>query len=197
MRTSPISARTGGAISGAAPVSRGAGFTLLEIILVVAITLIVSAVAVPSFMRSYQMANLRSASRTVVTAGKYARNMAVLQQRQMTLFFNATTGEIDIVAVDRASGARVDAFLDARRGRGGDESFATEVQRSQQLPEDVRIAEFRSPSRNQQLDGVYWVNYFPSGVSDSYALRITDRQQRRSVWVEIDHLAGTTTTRYE
>ncbi len=161
-----------------------------------AITLLVSALAVPAFMRSYQAANLRTASRMVVTAGKYARNMAVLQQKQMTIFFNSHTGEIQIVAVDRASGSRVDAFLDAQR-RQEDDTFTTAVQRSEMLPEQVRITDFSAPSRAQQMDGIYWVNYFPSGVSDSYTLRIADEQRRRSVRVEVDHLSGVTTTTYD
>ena len=173
------------------------GFTLLEIILVVAISLVAAGLAVPAFMRSYQMANLRSASRTVVTAGKYARNMAVLQQRQMTVFFNTHDGRIDIVALERAAGPELDAFLDGRRGGMGDERFTTEVKRSQELPERIRIADFSAPSSDQQMDGVYWVNYFPSGVSDSFSLRIEDQSRRRSVRIEVDHLSGRTTTTYE
>lgn len=177
---------------------RRSGFTLLEIILVVAIALIVSGLAVPSFMRSYQAANLRTAARTVVTAGKYARNMAVLQQRQVTVFFNSREGRIEIVALERETGPNLDAFLDGRRGgMNRDENFETQVLRAAELPERVRIADFAAPSADQQVDGVYWVNYFPSGVNDSFSLRILDQQGRRSVRIEVDHVAGTTTTTYE
>ncbi len=176
---------------------RRRGFTLIEIILVVAISLIAAAVAVPSFMRSYQAANLRTAARTVVTAGKYARNMAVLQQRQMAVFFDTQSGEIRIVAVERASPGALDNFLDARRDAGRDEQFTAEVRRTQQLPEQVRIVDFSSPSQRQEVDGVFWVNFFPSGVSDSFSLRISDEQRRRSVYIEVDHLSGATTTSYE
>ena len=174
------------------------GFTLLEIILVVAISLIVSAVAVPSFLRSYQAAHLRTASRHVVTAGKYARNMAVLQQRQMTVFFNTHNGQVDIVALDGPGGVQAGGFLDGRHGlRRGDEDFSPTVLRSVQLPERARIVDFHAPSRDQEMDGVYWVNYFPSGVSDSFTLRLRDDQGRQGVWIEFDHLSGKVTTRYE
>lgn len=173
------------------------GFTLVEVLLVVAIILIVSAITMPLFMRSYHASNLRSAARTVVTAGKYARNMAVLQQKQMTVFFNTHTGQIDIVALDRASGARVDAFLDARRGGQEEGSFATTVERTQKLPEQVRIVDFSAPSKLQEMEGVYWVNYFPSGVSDSFSLRLSDDNRRQSVVIEVDHLAGTVAMSYE
>lgn len=175
-----------------------AGFTLLEIMLVVAISLIVAALAVPMFSRSYQAANLRTAARTVVTAGKYARNMAVLQQTQMTLFFNSHNNTVEVVALERGHGRQLDAFLDARRGfELQAEDFTPDVRRTQQLPDNVRIVHFDAPSAAQQQDGIYWVNFFPSGVSDSFALQLSDTQRRRSVRVEVDHLAGTTTTTYE
>ncbi len=176
----------------------GHGFTLIEILLVVAIALIVTGLAIPAFVRSYQAANLRSAARSVVTAGKYARNMAVLQQRQMTVFFDSNAGRIDIVALERASGPPLDAFLDGRRGiTGGNESFTTDVRRSVELPEQVRIQNFSAPSASQSLDGIYWINYFPSGISDSFSLRIVHQNQRRSVTIEVDHLSGTTTVTHE
>ncbi len=174
------------------------GFTLLEIILVVAISLIIAALAVPLFSRSYQAANLRAASRTVVTAAKYARNMAVLQQTQMTIFFNSHDNTVEIVALERGGGRQLDAFLDARRGfELGASDFAPDVRRTQHLPDNVRIIHFDAPSASQESDGIYWVNYFPSGVSDSFALRLSDVQRRRTVRVEVDHLAGTTRTTYE
>lgn len=173
-------------------------FTLIEVILVVAIIMIASSMAVPAFFRSFQAANIRTAARMVVTAGKYARTMAVLQQRQISVFFDTETGEIRIVALERAGGPHLDAFLDAHRGRGGEEDrFTTEVLREQSLPEHVRIAQFNAPSRMQHVDGVYWVNYFPSGVSDSYSLQITDEQRNRSVMIEVDHLSGATAMRYD
>lgn len=160
--------------------------------------LIAAGLVVPAFSRSYQAANLRSAARSIVTATRFARNMAVLRQRQVTLFLNTHTGLIEIVALERAAGAYLDAFLDARHGAAPeDASYTAEVLRTQNLPEQVHIVAFSAPSPNQELDGIFWVNYFPSGVSDSFALRIADTQQRRSVRIEIDHLAGTTTTTYE
>lgn len=177
---------------------RRRAFTLVEVILVVAIIMIASSMAVPAFFRSFQAANIRTGARMVVTAGKYARNMAVLQQRQVSIFFDTETGEIRIVASERAGGPNLDAFLDATQGRGHpDGRFTTEVLRTQSLPEHVRITQFNAPSRFQEVDGVYWVNYFPSGVSDSYSLRISDEQRNRSVVIEVDHLSGATAMHYD
>jgi prepilin-type N-terminal cleavage/methylation domain-containing protein len=177
---------------------RRAAFTLVEILLVVAIILIISSLTIPMFARSYQASNLRSAARMVATAAKYARNMAVLQQKQMSLFFDTETGELKIVAVERAGGVNLDAFMEGQRAeRAEEEQFAADVRRTQQLPERVQIVDFSAPSEMQQMDSVFWVNYFPSGVSDSFSVRISDENRRGSVYIEVDHLSGTTTTTYE
>jgi Tfp pilus assembly protein FimT len=178
---------------------RRGGFTLLEILLVVAIMMIAAGVTVPLFARSFRDAELRNAARAVVTAAKYARNMAVLEQRPMTLFFDQEAGRVTIVAGEPVS-ASIDGFLVSQRGGGvslPDGAPALEVRRQVDFPDDVQLLSFRTASSRQEVDGVYWVQYYPSGASDSYALQLADGKRQRRVWVEVDHLAGTMETRYE
>ncbi len=65
-----------------------AAFTLIELLLVLAIIAVVSAVTVPDFIRSLRGNQRRSAVQTVVSAGRYARSMAVLAQEPMALVFD-------------------------------------------------------------------------------------------------------------
>ena len=60
-------------------------FTLIEVLLVVAIIGVVTAVSTPYFVRSIRGNRLRVAARTVVMAGRYARSMAVLRQTELPL----------------------------------------------------------------------------------------------------------------
>jgi prepilin-type N-terminal cleavage/methylation domain-containing protein len=81
---------------------RGAGgrlrraFTLIELLLVVAIIAVVTAVTMPSLVRSIHGNRLRAAARTVATAGRYARSMALLTQREMRLRFDLDESRVSV-----------------------------------------------------------------------------------------------------
>ena len=71
-------------------------FTLIELLLVAAIIGIVTAIVVPSMVKSIRGNRLKLAARTVVRAGKYARSMAVLKQKKMEVIFDLDKGIITI-----------------------------------------------------------------------------------------------------
>jgi len=76
-------------------------FTLVEILLVMAILAVVSAVTVPSFVRSIRGNRLRTAGRTVVAVTRYARSMALLHQREVVITFMPGNSTIVITSLDR------------------------------------------------------------------------------------------------
>lgn len=57
---------------------------------------IIVAVSAPSLVRSTRGNRLRTAVRSVVTAGRYARSMAVLQQREYSLVFDLDNGAVSV-----------------------------------------------------------------------------------------------------
>ena len=75
-------------------------FTLIELLLVLAIIGISTAIIVPSFVQSMKGNRLRAATRSVSKAGRYARSIAVLKQKTITVTFNLTNSTIYIVGGD-------------------------------------------------------------------------------------------------
>lgn len=73
------------------PKSRKSGFTVLELIVAIAIAMIVLGIAVPSFMTWLPTLRLSSGARQVATDLQVARMKAVSQNRKFRLNFNTST----------------------------------------------------------------------------------------------------------
>ena len=68
--------------------ARRAGFSLIELSIVVFILAIVLAVSMPSFIRSYNAATLNETGRTVITSCQFAKLNAVLRQQKVAFYID-------------------------------------------------------------------------------------------------------------
>ena len=80
-----------------------AAFTLVELLLVVAILGILTVVAAPRVGAMLSGGALRTATRELAGAGRYARTMAMLNQTPVDLTVDMDSGSFKIVAGERAS----------------------------------------------------------------------------------------------
>lgn len=71
-------------------------FTLVEMLLVLAIMGIITAITIPRLGGVLKGSRLKSASRTVIRLGRYARSMAVLHQIPAVVVFDMDSGEIAV-----------------------------------------------------------------------------------------------------
>lgn len=179
-----------------------AGFTLLEIVLVVVIIGIASAVAVPMFARSFRGARLRNSTRMITMMHRHAQSKAVLGQRYMALLFDEVKGTVELVDQGQP-GVKQDVLFGSLDGGSG---MGTEVSGGEPAPDDadagdgavvqsqlqrsledgVNLSAF---SGGREIDGIHYVSYYPNGMCDAYSLEIADNENRRSE-VKVDPVTG-------
>jgi prepilin-type N-terminal cleavage/methylation domain-containing protein len=184
------------------------GFTLIEMLVVVVIAALVAGVALPGFVRSLRGAQLRTASRTVLMAHKYARSTAVLRQVQMALLIDRDAKEIEIIEMKSPPGSEArDKFLDSRQTRAAEAVLGTEGKVEEAAPvitteivrklgRDVNVEYFASELGGQEFRGVYWIIYHPNGMSDGFELVLSDKNSRK-VTISSDAISGKTEAKYE
>ncbi len=177
---------------------RRRGFTLLEIIMVVVIIAIASAVAVPMFARSFRGAKLRSSTRTVTMMHRNAQSKAVLGQRYMALLYDEVKGTVELVDQGQPE-QKKDAFfggLGSSSGMGevvsgGEDTAEPAAQGAQsvrvrQMEEGVSVLSFRG---GKEFDGIYYVSYYPNGMCDGYTVKIGD-DKNHTAEIKIDAVTG-------
>lgn len=185
------------------------GFSLIELLLVVSIIGIVTAIIMPNFVASIKGNRLRSATRTVVSAGRYTRSQAVLKQRDMALVFDLDNARLAIHPMRINFGGPVDDSLvddltDQSRApdpHGGlDGGLDGE---SPSLTLDAMVLERQLDMvafeyiEVEALDGRYSqgtipVIYRSNGTCMRYEIRLAD-EQGNSVTVHVDELSSART----
>ena len=78
------------------PQSRRHGFTLVEILMVLAIMGIMTIVTMPSLVKSIRGNRLRVGTRTIVMAANYARTSAILRNQEMKLTIDKVSNQVSV-----------------------------------------------------------------------------------------------------
>jgi type II secretory pathway pseudopilin PulG len=175
------------------------------VLLVIVIIGVLTAVTLPSFVRSMQGNRLRSAARMVAAAGRYARSMAVLHQRPVVVSFllNGSQVVVDLVQVRPPlgeAGADAAALPEPPGGSAGEPVRTAQADepsiRIERALDGVRIVRFhlveRSRSgRDRDLpdgDGVQVV-YESNGRTRAHEIVLEDGEGQQLV-VAVDMLGS-------
>lgn len=169
------------------------GFTLIELLLVVVISLLAMSMAVPLFANASRSNKLRVSARTVVTAHRYARGMAVLRQADMVLLLDEARGSVQVVHLAKSDDTDTNTVAGAApEDAGGEATFhlgastdaggpvptnAVNAELDRRLPEGVRITAV-DVNEMQRHEATYWVNYQPNGMCDPFEVELTNEKGR-------------------
>ncbi len=175
------------------------GFTLIEVILVVVISLILLGISLPHFAHTYKGSKLRSAARTINRMARYASNMAIMRETTMTVVLDEETMEVYLGGATQTSTDSADGELDQevlkRLGyvegdaSSGDIGIEKEIHRF--LPEGIEVADFEKDrlEDEEEYETLDVINYYPDGQSDRFVLELRD-QRGLGVKLESDPISG-------
>ncbi len=179
----------------------GRGFTLLEILLVVVIIGISSAVAVPIFAHSFRGAKLRSSTRMVLSMHRNAQTKAVLGQRYVAILFDERKNTLELVEQGESE-RKADSFFGEVGGAGesAEGAVATGADAAadagaaaaptskgvRTLEDGVQILKF---SGGREIEDLHYVNYYPNGMCEAYEIELGD-DEGRATRIRVDPVTG-------
>lgn len=136
-----------------------AGFTLIELIIVMFILVVMMAVAAPAFSRMHQSSSLRAAARTTLASFRYARSMAVTRQTEVRLIFSDESRSFQL--------------LTRRPTELGDEQFVPErtaLGRQRKLPVGINASMTKGVSAEDEK----LLAFHSNGSTDEAVLTLTN-----------------------
>ncbi|MCC7299951.1 MAG: prepilin-type N-terminal cleavage/methylation domain-containing protein [Verrucomicrobia bacterium] len=145
------------------------GFTLIEVMLVVVITLIAAGVVIPKFKGTFKSTQMTDAVRSTVRMARYARSLSILQQETCTLRFEKNR----MVLLRGTNVASPEA--------------------SRKLPEDIKISSFENLADSKVSAGeTNNVNFYAAGMNDGFKVTFSAGDDRHST-VICNPISGKTT----
>ena len=184
---------------------RKSAFTLIEMLLVIIIIGIITAIAVPQFAKSMKGNRLRAAARSVIGAGRYARSMAVIHQRPMVIIFDLENASLVVEQDTHISQSDVDDADDGEEDPDSalDDAFEMEDERQpvgagagvgvedslERILDHISISYVEVDGEDSYGDGLCRVVYESNGRCIPYEVRLVDADER-AVIIKVDALAS-------
>jgi type II secretion system protein H len=163
------------------PLARG--FTLVEIMIVMAIMAIAMAVGVPSIYRSLRKNDLARAVNDVVEGCKTARDRAILQGAPYE-FIVRESGELDVRQAPAQTSSRA-AFARAAGETAAALPPSPYSGFPRKLGEDVMVQMLDVNFVNHMEMAEARVRFFPNGTADEFTIVLAWNGRQRTVMVDV------------
>ena len=147
---------------------RRSAFTLVELMVVMAIMAILAGMAVPQFFGRSRAVALRQAARQLLDAARYAQHLAVTQRRHFRLVLDEREGSFEIQGQDKPQ-RQPDSYLKLKYG----------VIRAGRLPEGVRFGDIRIDSGEGTTTADWdeqFIAFTPTGGADAAIIQIASEK---------------------
>ena len=136
---------------------RSSGFTLIELIVVMALLGVVLFVAIPRLEGNPFLDDTKESSRWLISKIRFVRESAVRDQKDRVLNIDLDTNRI----------WESEAGLD-------EESAEKAAEQSRKLPEAFRVTDVQFPGREPQTNGLAQINFYRSGYTDKALIHVSD-----------------------
>jgi len=161
--------------------ARAGGFTLMEIMIVIAIMAIVMTVGIPSMMRALERDDLARAVHDTIEGGKTARDRAILQGIPYE-FILRENGQMDVhpLPPEQRISTTVDSKAASKKSEGAPYSGFP-----RKLGEDVIIQLIDVNFVDHMKDEQAQVRFFPNGTCDEFTVVYSWKGKQRTVTADI------------
>jgi len=148
--------------------SEFAGFTLLELIVVVTLLGIISMTVVPVFVGSMSSLQLKNTSNDVVALLNFVQQRAVSESREHRIYFDDEAGEywVEILAGYDEDNEKIFREVSASYGE------------IHELSSNLSFERVRMP-KDRDRNGLYYVSCYPNGATDRGQITIQDERNFR------------------
>lgn len=165
----PAAIRRPSATQAFRPLALQNAFSLLELLIVMTLIGLISAVAVPNLGRSLSPLQARSSVNKIAAILRYARSQAVTRQRVCRVLFDVPGRRVEMLADSTGSGA-------------GRETY--------RLPETISL-QSAGPGMGVEENAAFGINFYPGGNSSGGELTLSGKSGR-VYRVKVDFITGIT-----
>ena len=140
-------------------------FTLVEIVLVLVLTAIILAMAMPNFSQGYLGLQLRQTTEDIVNEARWAQALSMGQQRTHVLFFTEDRRSYGIARVSMGKDGSKDGLP---AGQTGFERVKGTAGRAHTVPFDIRLQVKTSR-----------IKFYPDGTIDPVTIILASSKQKK------------------